>query len=66
MKVRPISDPDRSIDLQYGIDGIMAHATAKLNAAGFSTSEVLTAWDEVLNYRWKMLEEDPDPAEDPV
>jgi hypothetical protein len=56
MKVRPISDPDRSIDLQYGIDGIMAHATAKLNSAGFSTSEVLTAWDETLNTRWKILE----------
>jgi hypothetical protein len=44
MKVRPISDPDRSIELQHGIDGIVAHATAKLNAAGFSTSEVLIAW----------------------
>jgi hypothetical protein len=26
---------------------------------------VLTAWDEVLNHRWKMLEEGPDPADDP-
>jgi hypothetical protein len=34
----------------------VAHATAKLNSAGFSTSEVLTAWDETLNTRWKILE----------
>jgi hypothetical protein len=33
--------------------------------AGFSTADVLMAWDEVLNNRWLILEEDPDPVEDP-
>lgn len=63
MKVRPINNPDRSIDLQAGLDDITANATARLNQAGFTTTEVLTAWDEVLNNRWKILQEDPDPAD---
>jgi hypothetical protein len=65
MKVRPLNDPDRGIELQQGLDEIVAHATNKLNDAGFSTADVLMAWDEVLNNRWKILEEDPDPADDP-
>ena len=60
MKVRPPNDPDRSIDLQQGLDEITAHATARLTRAGFSTADVLMAWDEVLNNRWLILEEDPD------
>lgn len=43
----------------------MASAIAKLNEAGFSTTGVLTAWDETLNNLWRMLEDDPDPADDP-
>ena len=30
-KVRPINHPDRSIDLQDGLDDIMAQTTAKLS-----------------------------------
>lgn len=60
MKVRPLTDPDRAIDLQQGLDEIMANATLRLNEAGFSTTEVLIAWDETLNNRWNILEEDPD------
>jgi hypothetical protein len=60
MKVRPLADPDRSTALQAGLDAIVATATVKLNDAGFSTTEVLLAWDEVLNNRWRMQEEDPD------
>jgi hypothetical protein len=61
MKVRPITDPDRSIDLQQGLDIITAQTTAKLLQAGFSTADVLMVWDEVLNNRWLILEEHPDP-----
>ena len=65
MKVRPPNDPDRSIDLQQGLDVVVAQTTTKLNDAGFSSADVLMAFDEVLNNRWKLLEEDTDPADDP-
>jgi hypothetical protein len=65
MKVRPLNHPDRSIDLQQGLDILTEQTIAKLIQAGFSTADVLTAWDEVLNNRWLLLDEDPDPADDP-
>lgn len=65
MKVRPIHHPDRSIELQHGLDDIMAQTIAKLNAAGFGTAEVLTGWDETLNNRWRIHEEDPESVDDP-
>ena len=60
MKVRPINDPDCAIDLQQGLDIIMARATARLNEAGFRTTDVLVAWDDTLNNHWNILEEDPE------
>ena len=64
MKVRPLSDPDRSIELQEGLDGILLQATEKLNDAGFSTKEVLEALHEGVLARWKAYDEDRGPAED--
>lgn len=59
MKVRPLNDPDRSIDLQSGLDDVVASATAKLNEVGFGTKEVLEALHEVVMNRWKAYDEDP-------
>jgi|EndMetStandDraft_4_1072995.scaffolds.fasta_scaffold1768846_2 hypothetical protein len=64
MKVRPINDPDRLIELQEGLDEILARAAAKLNEAGFSTKEVLEALHEIVMNRWRAYDEDPDPADD--
>jgi hypothetical protein len=64
MKVRPINDPDRLIELQEGLDDMFARAVAKLNDAGFSTKEVLEALHEIVMNRWRAYDEDPDPADD--
>lgn len=66
MKVRPLNDPDRGIELQESLDDMIMRMEAKLNEAGFSTREVLTAFNEVLANRWKAYKEDPDPADDPT
>src|SRR5258707_455762 len=62
MKVRPLKDRDRSIEIQEALDTVVMNIESRMKAQGFGTEEVLDALNTVVLARWKLYDEDPDVA----
>ena len=59
MKVRPLKDRDRAIELQEMLDTVVMNIESRMNTEGFTTDEVLDALNSVVLARWKLNDEDP-------
>ena len=64
MKVLPVKDRDRSIEIHEALDTVVMNITARLNAMGVGTDEVMEALQDVLLARRKLYDDDSDVALD--
>jgi hypothetical protein len=64
LKVLPVKDRDRSIEIHEALDTVVMNITARLNAMGVGTDEVMEALQDVLLARWKLYDDDPDATLD--
>ena len=64
MKVRPLKDRDRAIELQEVLDTVVMNIESRMNTEGFSTDEVLDALNTVVLSRWKLNDEDPQSSKE--
>jgi hypothetical protein len=62
---RSLDDPGRLTELREQLDRHLSELLAEATDAGYSTREVLEALSDLCAHQHKLLEEDPDPADDP-
>ena len=62
---RALDDPARLADLRDQLDAHLSELLAEATDAGYSTREVLDALNGLCARQHELLEEDPDPADDP-
>lgn len=63
---RALDDPARLTDLRDQLDLHLTELLAEATDAGYSTREVLDALNGLYARQHELLEEDPDPADDPA
>lgn len=63
---RALDDPARLTDLRDQLDLHLTELLAEATDAGYSTHEVLDALNGLCARQHELLEEDPDPADDPA
>lgn len=63
---RALDDPDRLIELRDQLNTHLSELLAEATDAGYSTREVLEALSGLCTHQRKLLQEDPDPADDPA
>lgn len=63
---RALDDPARLADLRAQLDLPLSELLAEATNAGYSTREVLDALNGLCARQHELLEQDPDPADDPV
>jgi hypothetical protein len=62
---RSLDDPERLRELKEQLDLHLSEVLAEATDAGYSTREVLQALSGLCAHHHKLLEADPDPADDP-
>lgn len=63
---RALDDPARLTDLRDQLDLHLAELLAEATDAGYSTRQVLDALNGLCAHQHELIEEDPDPADDPA
>lgn len=62
---RSLDDPKRLAALMEQLDLHLSELLAEATDAGYSTREVLDALSGLCKHQHTLLEQDPDPADDP-